>query len=163
MLAEDQALGFKIVLRKFQFLREADRPVIGGLHEPQLPFDPACHDVGVDRHERMRDHHVDGQVQLVEHKAVGLGGVVLHREDRAELVAHSAVGERDGRATEGHAGIGHILGDHAQARLREKRVLLACVERAEKAQKLPVAGGKQARLQLIEGRQEKPHDLIELA
>jgi len=115
MLAEDQALRFQIVLRKFQLLCEADCPVIGGLHEAQLPLDPAGHDVGVDRHERMGDHHGNGQVQLVEHQAVRLGGVVLHREDCAEFVADSAVRERDGRATEGDAGIGHVLGDHAQA------------------------------------------------
>jgi hypothetical protein len=75
----------------------------------------------------MRDHHVDGQVQLVVHQAVGFGGVVLHREDRAELFADSAVGERDRRATKGDAGIGDILGDHAKAGAREERMLLAGV------------------------------------
>ena len=39
---------------------EADGTVIGRLHQPQLPLDPACHDVGVDRHEGVGDHHVDG-------------------------------------------------------------------------------------------------------
>ena len=125
VLAEDQAFGFQIVLCEFQLLREADRPVIGGLHQAQLPLDAARHDVGIDRHEGVRDHHVDGQVQLVEHQAVGLGGVVLHREDRAELVADGTVGERDGRAAEGDAGIGDILGDHAEARSRVERMLLA--------------------------------------
>ena len=163
MLAKDQALGFQIVLCEFQLLREADSPVVGGLHQAQLPLDPACHDIGVDRHEGVGDHHVDGQVQLVEHQAVGLGGVVLDCKDRAELVAHGAVGERDGRAAEGDAGISDILGDHAQARPREERMLLACVEGAEEAEKLAGAGGQQARLQLVEGRQEKPDDLVELA
>ena len=33
VLAEDQAFGFQIVLGEFQLLREADSPVVGGLHE----------------------------------------------------------------------------------------------------------------------------------
>ena len=144
-------------------MNAVDRPVIGRLHEAQLPLDPACHDIGVDRHEGMGDHHVDGQAQLVEHQAVGLGRIVLHREDHAELVAHGAIGERDGRSAKGDASIGHVLGDHADARPREERVFLARVERAKEAQKLAGAGSKQAGLQLIEGRQEKPHDLVELA
>ncbi len=106
VLAEDQAFRFQIVLGEFQLLREADGPVIRGLHQTQLPFDPACHDVGVDRHERVGDHHVDGQIQLVEHQAIGLGGVVLHRKDRPELVADGTVRERDGHAAEGDARIG---------------------------------------------------------
>ena len=32
VLAEDQAFGFQIVLREFQFLGETDGSVIGGLH-----------------------------------------------------------------------------------------------------------------------------------
>ena len=163
MLAKDQAFGFQIVLGEFQLLREADRPVIGGLHQAQLPLDPARHHVGIDRHEGMRDHHVDGQVQLVEHQAVGLGGIVLHRKDRPELIADSTIGQSDSRAAEVDAGIGDIFGDHAKARSGEERVLFARVERSEEAQKLAGACREQAGLQLVEGRQKKPHDLVELA
>ncbi len=163
VLAEDQAFRLQIVLREFQFLGETDGSVVGGLHKPQLPLDPARHDVGVDRHKGMGDHHVDGQVQLVEHQAIGLGGVVLHREDRAELVAESAVRKGDGRAAEGDPGIGDIFCDHAEARPRKERVLFAGVQRSEEAKKLASAGGKQAGLQLIEGRQEEAPDFVELA
>ena len=76
----------------------------------------------------MRDHHVDGQIQLVEHQAIGLGGVVLHRKDRPELAADGTVRECDGRAAEGDARIGYVLGDHTEARPGEERVLLARVE-----------------------------------
>ena len=115
VLAKDQAFGFQIVLGQLKFLREADRAVVGSLHQPELPLDTTRHDVDVDRHERMRDHHVDGQIQLVEHQTVGLGGVVLDREDRADLLAHGTITEHDGGAPEGDTGIGHVFRNHAKA------------------------------------------------
>ena len=42
-------------------------------------------------------------------------------------------------------------------------MLLAGVERAEKTEELAGAGSQQAGFQLIKGRQQKPHDFVELS
>lgn len=135
VLAEDQAFGFQIVLGEFQLLPELTAPSLAAcmrrscrLIRPAMMLALIGTKVG--------DHHVNGQVQLVEHQAVGLGGIVLHREDRAELVADGAVGERDGCATEGHAGIGPSSA--ITPRPREERVLFASVEEPRKPRSSPV-------------------------
>ena len=163
MIAEAKPLGFQFVKRVDQFFGEGNRAIIACLHQALLALDPAGHDVAVDRREGMCDHHVDRQVQLIEHGAVGLGRVGLYGKAGAKPLARRPIVEREASPVKRDARVGHIFGNDAKAGFGEERPFLADVERAEETQQLAIFGPKQAGIQLSKRRQQTTDDFLELA
>ncbi len=99
----------------------------------------------------MRDHHVDGQVQLIEHGAVGFGRVGLDRKARTKPLARRPVVQRKASPLKRDARFGHVLGNDAKAGFCEERSFLANVERAEEPEQLATFSAEQTRVHLREG------------
>ena len=161
MLAEALALGLEIIGGDVEGFQEREGCVLARLHLALLSFDPACHEVGIDRREGMGDDHVDRQVQHVEHGAGGAFRVFPDGETLAVAMPHDAFRELEMIAVKRHAGIGDVDGQKAVGVCRVERQLGSCVERAQKSHQLPRCGGEKPRLELGEAREEDVHGLAQ--
>ena len=90
VFAKALAFGFKIIGGDVERFHQRQGRILRRLHLSFLSLDATGHEVGIDWRERMRDDHVDRQIEHVEHRARRRLGIFTDGEALAVAVTNNA-------------------------------------------------------------------------
>ena len=146
MLSEGNLTGCQTVLRLLHGLDQVGGLVVDRGAAAQFPRDPLFHDAAVDRNVVVRHHHIDGQVQFIEHGHEGLARKLLDRVDHAHPIRQAAPGQVYLVALEGDARVADGFRNGPVQQCVEGRNLDPGIDAFQKAEQLTAGCGQHLRV-----------------